>query len=396
LPKMDRQANGSSANLNIFWTKPERDIPRRPSNQSLSSSIQSKSSQNKLSSSQADLKTAPLKLSEDSQTSSSSKKLTFTDLCNEDKMRLVELFKEIAKLTSEKEQLEKVLDKERQKHESKMQQILNQQKNIIDEKELLLTKFAETEEKMARLNEREKSKKHANHEASHKKRPKSRNSSTPKNVSPRSVSPILNEIETKIDKNRQYTHEIDDQIAKIKKSEDKQSQLVLHSTFRSDTIESLSAKPKSTSHRSRIDRKPNSIEKSGDDDNKEKFLSQERDQLVNERSLLTKQLEQKEKDLQERQNLLMQQQQAHHDKLVKMIELTTQMSRAPVNYARYDEIVPTVNAKEPTSALNLNKEPSRASTSTIDEVSSRHSVATSPIRMLRREMKLDLILRRKT
>lgn len=78
----------------------------------------------------------------------------------------------------------------------------------------------------------------------------------------------------------------------------------------------------------------------------------------------------------------MQQQQAHHDKLVKMIELTTQMNRLPVNYARYDDFAPKTNENEPVLALDLNTEPVRASRSTSAEFSSRHSVATSPIRFV--------------
>lgn len=111
----------------------------------------------------------------------------------------------------------------------------------------------------------------------------------------------MNDIETKIDKNRQYTHEIDDEIAKIKKMEEKQTKLVLHSTFRSDTNDNHNLQLKSTHHdnRSRSEVKKPNHEANNDD--VEKFLSKERDQLVNERSLLTKQLEQKEKDLQERQ-----------------------------------------------------------------------------------------------
>lgn len=69
-----------------------------------------------------------------------------------------------------------------------------------------------------------------------------------------------------------------------------------------------------------------------------------------------------------------------------MIEFTAQMNRAPVNYAKYDEFLPTMHTNEQLISqplVNLNVEPvQRTSRSTSGEISSRHSVATSPIRFV--------------
>ncbi|CAF0829765.1 unnamed protein product [Brachionus calyciflorus] len=134
----------------------------------------------------------------------SKSKLTIKDLCPEDKTRIANLIKELAKISDEKKQIEKSLEEERRHKEAEITEILKQQETLLNEKEILIKKFSKTQQKLIELQKEKKEnnklpprpKKQINEEKINSAFNPFK-SSTPKNLSPRSLSPISTSNEIK-------------------------------------------------------------------------------------------------------------------------------------------------------------------------------------------------------
>ena len=170
--------------------------------------------------------------------SNSAQKISLKDLCDEDKLRIANLVKELAKyadfkctslitwgetknllnffltrrISEEKAKVEQSLEVERKQKDTEIKEILKQQESLLSDKETLLNKFSKVQQKLEHLKKRQTRKPNADdgssnnsllpprplklsqHKAAHTHEQNDSfspfKSSTPKNLSPRSLSPI--------------------------------------------------------------------------------------------------------------------------------------------------------------------------------------------------------------
>ncbi|RNA29308.1 hinderin isoform X2 [Brachionus plicatilis] len=180
----------------LTWKKPERPFPKRsPSMTSILQSLNQEKSTDK----KPNFFNKLCQSSEqNSSLNESRSKLTIKDLCPEDKTRIANLIKELAKISDEKKQIERSLEEERRCKEAEIAEVLKQQENLLSEKEVLLKKFSKIQQKLVDIQKDKKEKLPPRPVSKNKpddKQSKSFNpfkSSTPKNLSPRSLSPISN------------------------------------------------------------------------------------------------------------------------------------------------------------------------------------------------------------
>ncbi|GFR63779.1 protein hinderin, partial [Elysia marginata] len=85
-----------------------------------------------------------------------SRKVSLRDLCVEDKKRVANLIKELAKLGEEKESAEKNLEEERRRYEEQILQLVDQQEEILREREEVQKRMLEYQTYILSLRQRQK------------------------------------------------------------------------------------------------------------------------------------------------------------------------------------------------------------------------------------------------